>query len=312
MREVFVEETDERPDGAGGVVVLRLAQQERAAALEVAEVDVVAERGADDAAGVAHGEHDFRLRVVPLRLRVDADLGAGADGGHRLPLGKYFRVWADPDFEILGPYALGDQDVLEPPCLIGPGAYLLQVGADDRRDRRAQALGLCRVSAGLLFDDPLEQARDERDTAGFDRLEVAGREEPGSIGAPGFRCRVREYVSERRNPRQRTRAANRPDRIVEVQELARRGRHAGEIVESAILNANERWARERDVRPPDAAYQFSLLVVFRETLPGAQPILHRFGHPFRWCSRVFLPAASTLTIASTSKTEPPHVPPLTS
>ena len=43
--------------------------------------------------------------------------------------------------------------------------------------------------------------------------------------------RVREHVGERRDSRQRAGAANRRDRIVEIEELARRGRDAGEIVE---------------------------------------------------------------------------------
>ena len=47
---VLVEEPDERTDRGRGVVVLGLAEEQRAAALEVAQVDVVAERGPDDAA----------------------------------------------------------------------------------------------------------------------------------------------------------------------------------------------------------------------------------------------------------------------
>ena len=54
----------------------------------------------------AHGQHDLRLGVVPLRLRMDADLGAGADRGHRRPLGEDLGVRADADFEILRPDAL--------------------------------------------------------------------------------------------------------------------------------------------------------------------------------------------------------------
>ena len=49
-REGRVEQAHERADRAGGVVVLGDAQQQRAAALHVAQIDVVAERGADDLA----------------------------------------------------------------------------------------------------------------------------------------------------------------------------------------------------------------------------------------------------------------------
>ena len=48
-REGAVEQADEGADGGRGVVVLGLGQQQRRAALDVAQVDVVAERGADDA-----------------------------------------------------------------------------------------------------------------------------------------------------------------------------------------------------------------------------------------------------------------------
>ena len=50
--EPVVEEADERTDRARRVVVLGLAEEQRAAALEVAQVDVVAERRAD---GLARG-----------------------------------------------------------------------------------------------------------------------------------------------------------------------------------------------------------------------------------------------------------------
>ena len=48
--EMVVEKADERPQCAGAVVVFGLAEKKRAPPLEVAQVDVVAERGADDRA----------------------------------------------------------------------------------------------------------------------------------------------------------------------------------------------------------------------------------------------------------------------
>ncbi|MNE37804.1 hypothetical protein D3C80_1316730 [compost metagenome] len=84
--EAAVEQADERTDRAGGIVVLRLAEQEGGTAFEIAQVDVVAERRADDAAIGGDGEHHFRLRVVPLRFRVNADQCAAADRGHGLRL----------------------------------------------------------------------------------------------------------------------------------------------------------------------------------------------------------------------------------
>jgi hypothetical protein len=76
MPIVFVEQPHERTDRAGGVVVLRLAQQQRAASLEIAQVDVVAERGAYRERPCRSPPARFRFRIVPLGLRVDADLGA--------------------------------------------------------------------------------------------------------------------------------------------------------------------------------------------------------------------------------------------
>ena len=67
--EAAVEQAQERPDRAGRVVVLRLAEQQRAAALEVAQVDVVAQRRAPHGAAAVDEQHDLRLRVVPGRLR---------------------------------------------------------------------------------------------------------------------------------------------------------------------------------------------------------------------------------------------------
>ena len=114
MREVRVEQADERADRARRVVVLGLAEQQRAAALEVAQVDVVAERRADGLAVAADDQHDLGLRIVPLRLRMDADLGARADRRHRLRLGEDLGIGADADLEILRPRLLRDQRVLEP------------------------------------------------------------------------------------------------------------------------------------------------------------------------------------------------------
>ena len=62
---MFVEQANKRPQCAGGVVVLGLAQQQRAAPLEVAQVDVVAQGRAVDPALAVDGQHHFRLRVVP-------------------------------------------------------------------------------------------------------------------------------------------------------------------------------------------------------------------------------------------------------
>jgi hypothetical protein len=48
--ESVVEQAHERPDGAGGVVVLGLGQRRGAAVLEIAQVDVVAEANRNQSA----------------------------------------------------------------------------------------------------------------------------------------------------------------------------------------------------------------------------------------------------------------------
>jgi len=47
-----------------------LAEQKRAAAFEVAQVDIIAQARADDAAARGNGQYDLGLRIVPMRLRV--------------------------------------------------------------------------------------------------------------------------------------------------------------------------------------------------------------------------------------------------
>ena len=111
--KLAVEHADERADGAGGVVVLGLAEQQRAAALDVAQVHVVAERGAEDAAGAIYREHDFGLGIVPGRVGAHADPVAPAHRRQRRRLGEDLGVRADRDFQVLRPQAVGDQRLLE-------------------------------------------------------------------------------------------------------------------------------------------------------------------------------------------------------
>ncbi len=178
MPKCVVEQADERPDRAGRVVVLGLAEQERAAPLEVAQVDVVAERRADRLAAAVHRQHDFGLGIVPFRLRMDADLGADADRRHRRRLGEDLGVRSDADFEILRPGALRDQRLLDARRLVRSRAHVREIVADQRDERRAHRLGLRRIAARLLLDHALQHARHERDAARLDRLQVARREEP--------------------------------------------------------------------------------------------------------------------------------------
>src|SRR3546814_6724159 len=71
--ETVVEQADEGADRAGGVIVLRLRQQQRRAPLEIAQIDVVAEGRADDFAPRIDDQHHLRLGIVPGRIRPPAD-----------------------------------------------------------------------------------------------------------------------------------------------------------------------------------------------------------------------------------------------
>ena len=113
-REGRVEEAQEGPERAAGVLVLGLAEQERRPPLEIAQIDVIGERRADDRPARGDRERDFRLGVVPVRSGVEAGVVAGADRRHRLALGEDLGVGADADFKILRPRAGLDQRVLEP------------------------------------------------------------------------------------------------------------------------------------------------------------------------------------------------------
>ena len=64
-RETVVEETDERTDGAGPVIVLRLAEKQRRTSFDITEIDVVAERRATNLAARIDGQNHFRLGIVP-------------------------------------------------------------------------------------------------------------------------------------------------------------------------------------------------------------------------------------------------------
>ncbi|MCY1248382.1 hypothetical protein D9M72_618060 [compost metagenome] len=97
----FVEQANEGADGAGSIVVLRLAEKQGGPALDVAQVDIVAECRAFRTTIRRDSQHDFRLRIVPARDRVEADICARSDRGQCLRLGENLRVRADADLEVL-------------------------------------------------------------------------------------------------------------------------------------------------------------------------------------------------------------------
>src|SRR3546814_6012863 len=61
--ETIVEQADEGADCAGRIIILRLAEQQRRTPLEIAQIDVIAQRRADRAA-VRSEEHTSELQSL--------------------------------------------------------------------------------------------------------------------------------------------------------------------------------------------------------------------------------------------------------
>src|SRR5579863_1684534 len=133
--EAPVEQADERPDRGGAVVVLGLTQEKRAPPLEIAQIDVVAERRTHDRAAAVRHQRHFGLGIVPARGGMKADFGTGADRRHRLRLGEDLGVGADADFEVLRPETALYQRLLEALGCFGTGTDAGKVGADLARQR---------------------------------------------------------------------------------------------------------------------------------------------------------------------------------
>src|SRR5580704_16876747 len=102
-REALIEEPDEWSHCAAGVVVFRLAKEERGSAFDIAQIDVVAERCPFNLTGARNIEDHLGLRIIPGGHRMKPGVMAMPDGGHWLGLGEKLRVWPDPDFQVLRP-----------------------------------------------------------------------------------------------------------------------------------------------------------------------------------------------------------------
>src|SRR5262249_219840 len=115
-------------------------------------------------------------RIVPLRLRQNADGLPGTDRGKRLRFGEDFRVRPDADLEILRPVTQLDEPLLQAQCFRRTGHDLLERRAQRLLELRSQSIRTLRVAGGAILEDTLEQRTYEGDTARFDRLDVARRE----------------------------------------------------------------------------------------------------------------------------------------
>ncbi len=180
-REGLVEQSDPGPDGTAGGVVLGLAEEERAAPLEVAQVDVVADGGAHHAPVAGDGEHDLRLRVVPRRVASDANQLTGAHGCEHGRLGEDLGVRAEPHLQVLGPEPLGAKAIGKGLGRRAARAHVTERSAQACDESFTQVRGHRRVPPRALLDHSLEQACGEGHARGLDHLEIDGRQQVGTI-----------------------------------------------------------------------------------------------------------------------------------
>src|SRR6185437_9663505 len=176
-REAVVEKANERTQRAGGVVVLRLAEQERGASLDVAEVDVVAQRRADDAPAGVDDQDELGFGIVPPGRAWDADSSTQPHAGEDRRLREDLGIRPDADLEVLRPEALLAQHALRVQRLGGAGTNRRDTAAQSLDDERADLGGAGGIATDAFLDDPFDQAVDEGDAARLDHLQVNRREQ---------------------------------------------------------------------------------------------------------------------------------------
>ncbi|MDH6573983.1 hypothetical protein M2160_009090 [Streptomyces sp. SAI-117] len=111
----------------------------------------------------------------------------GADRGKDRGLGEYFRVWSDPDLQVLRPQAFGDEQFLDPVRFGRSGTDAVERAAHHVLHAGPHACGLRRPSARPFLDDALQQAAGEGDARSLDHLQVDGGEQMRHVTAAG-RC----------------------------------------------------------------------------------------------------------------------------
>ena len=171
-RKVPVEQPHERPQRARRIIVLGLAQQQRRATLDVAQIDVIAQRGADDLALAGHHQSHFGLRVVPARARMQPHFSAEPHRTHRLALGEDLRIRANAHFQVLAPHPARDQRLLDLHRRVRTRHQLRQFRADQLEDFPAQGIGPGLVAARLLLDHALQQRHHKGHARRLDRLQI--------------------------------------------------------------------------------------------------------------------------------------------
>ena len=123
-------------------------------------------------------QHDLRLRIVPHRVRADADPVAPADRRQRRRLGEDFRIRPDGDFQILRPQPVGDQRLFQLLRFRRAGLDRADVGADAVAQRRADGLGLARLAPRAFLDHALDGRHREGHACRLDALQIDRRQKP--------------------------------------------------------------------------------------------------------------------------------------
>ena len=229
---------------------------------------------------------------------MDADLGTDTDRGHWLRLGEDLGVRADADLEVLRPRALCDQRVLEPRGVGRAGAHARKIVADHRDDRPADRFRLGRITARLLLDHPFQHARHEGHAAGLDRLQIAGCEEPRAAAVAPVPCRVGQRLGDRRDPGTAVGGANGGERIVELEQSARRRRDLRNVVDAIIAQRDERGPVDQG--QPCPSNELCLLTLLGQACFDAQALIHTSCPPPR-------ERESRLAGGPTNATRPPAI-----
>jgi len=238
-RKLAVEQPYERADGTRGIVVFGLAQQQGAAAFDVAQVDVVAQGDPAYLPARIHGQHQLGLGVVPLGCLEDADLGPGAHRGQHGGLGENFGIGPDADFQVLRPEIFLDQVFAHLGRFFRAGANVGYRGADGLADLRTDAGGIGRAAPGAFFDDPFEHAVGKRDAAGLDHLQIAGGHEMGGLGV-GL-ARVGQQVVQRPAGAGRCVRYHGGD-VVALEQARYRGADRGQVMQGAAVDRHHAGA----------------------------------------------------------------------
>ena len=215
--EALVEQPDERPDRAGGVVVLGLAEQQRRAPLDVAQVHVVAEARAAMRPRLSTASTTSGSGLFHFETGCSPTTGAPAHRRHRLALGEDLGVRADPHLEVLAPEPLAPA---APPWRPPPPRSRVRCRARRPRSARRCARGPPRPSPGpgrALLDHPLDHRAGEGHPAGLERLQVAWREQPRPPSSP---ARVAAAISASAPSGRPARRAHPSGRVVELQDVA--------------------------------------------------------------------------------------------